>query len=481
MRRSGGWMALTALVVLTPIGGAVAATATQDLVILHDNDIHGHLREFCYVETAKGPGEHCHIGGAARRASLIRRLRFRAHAPVLLIDSGDTSTRGPLTTEYEGRDEIAAMNALHYDMAAIGNNEFKLKDAADAADVAGAQASLRRLVASSRFPWICANVTGADGAPLRGVRPFVVRRVGQLRIAFLGLTTQRSSTYLQTTGLTVTDPVAAAQAWIPRARQQADVVIAVTHIGVDDDRRLVKGTRGLDVVVGGDSHTFLYAPVEERNLDGRTVPIVQDGEFGVRLGEMRLRFERGAHGGWRLARSSDVLLPIDAHIPADPRIAALVERYARPLDVTVGKGPAIGGAPQERLAQTAQQLASIWRDRARTDVGLQPPAGIFEVFRTRAVTRYQLHAILPFHDTLWSGHIEGARLKALLAAPTPAGPMGSTIAAADVDPTRTYTIATTDFAAKGALIEGADTGVDVRQAAEDWLGKPPPYAGTPRP
>src|SRR5678816_129800 len=122
-------------------GLAVAASAqaaTQSLVILHDNDIHGHLRSFCYIEILKGPAELCDIGGAARRATLVRRQRATARVPLLLIDAGDTSTRGPFATEYEGLDEIAAMNALRYDMAAIGNNEFKLKDAADVNDADGA-------------------------------------------------------------------------------------------------------------------------------------------------------------------------------------------------------------------------------------------------------------------------------------------------------------------------------------------------------
>ena len=85
----------------------------QPLTILHDNDIHGHLRDFCYIEIAKGPVEHCGIGGAARRASLVRSLKARAGAPVLLIDSGDTTTRGPLTTQYEGVDEIAITASLN--------------------------------------------------------------------------------------------------------------------------------------------------------------------------------------------------------------------------------------------------------------------------------------------------------------------------------------------------------------------------------
>src|SRR5580658_4419538 len=151
--------------VMAILAAGLAGAATQSLTILHDNDIHGHLRSFCYVEVAKGPDEHCEIGGAARRATLVKQLRAAAKAPTLLIDSGDTTTRGPLATQYEGVDEIAAMNAIGYDLAAVGNNEFKLKDAADIHDAAGAQADLARLVRESHFPWICANATEADGSP----------------------------------------------------------------------------------------------------------------------------------------------------------------------------------------------------------------------------------------------------------------------------------------------------------------------------
>src|SRR5580693_866599 len=334
--------------------GAPACAATQDLVILHDNDIHGHLRDFCYVELAQGPEEHCGTGGAARRATLIRRLKAEAKAPVLLIDSGDTTTRGPLATQYEGVDEIKAMNAIGYDLAALGNNEFKLKDAADAKDAAGAQAALAKLVRLSDFPWIGANVTDASGALLPGVKPYVVRKIGPVRVAFLGITASRSASYPQTKGLKFTDPVAAANLWVPRARTEADIVIAVTHIGVLDDHRLVAQTRGIDAVVGGDSHTYLYQLAEQKNLDGKVVPIVQDGEFGVRLGEFDLTFEGDKASGWRLAHYTDELIAVDSSVRPDPAIAALVERYARPLDVPVGVVPAIGQTSAENNRPTAE-------------------------------------------------------------------------------------------------------------------------------
>jgi 2',3'-cyclic-nucleotide 2'-phosphodiesterase (5'-nucleotidase family) len=468
-----GWLrAITASIgLLAAMGCGPARAATQDLVILHDNDIHGHLRDFCYVEVAKGPDEHCGTGGAARRATLIRALKAKANAPVLLVDSGDTTTRGPLATEYEGVDEIKAMNAIGYDLAALGNNEFKLKDAADIRDAAGAQAALAKLIRLSRFPWIGANVTDASGAFLAGVKPFVVLRFGPVRVAFLGLTAPRSQSYPQTKGLKFTDPVAAANIWVPRARAQADIVIAVTHIGVLDDRRLVNDTRGIDAVVGGDSHTYLYKPMEEKNLDGKIIPIVQDGEFGVRLGEFDLTFEGDSANGWRLAHYADQLIAVDAAVKPDPAIAALVEHYARPLDVRVGMVAVVGQTPGERNRLTAEDLAQAWKAAAGTEIGLQPEGDLFESFRTREVTRFQVHAIVPFHDTVWRGQITGARLKEVLAKPSAlGGAMHATIAVADIDPAKTYTAATTDFVAEAVLSGGVDTGEDARKAAEVWLG-----------
>jgi len=470
MKRNAWRGAATALGLALALFGGAAWGETQSLTILHDNDIHGHLREFCYVEAAKGPDEHCQVGGAARRATLIKALKAKATGPVLLVDSGDTTTRGPLATEYEGVDEVEAMNAIGYDLAAIGNNEFKLKDGADVRDAAGAQADLQRLIHLARFPWICANVTDAEGALIPGVKPFVVRRFGKLRIAFLGLTTQRSQYYPQTKGLTFTDPVAAAKVWIPRARAEADVVIAVTHIGVIDDVRLVKNTSGLAAVVGGDSHTYLYKPIAQPDADGHIVPIVQDGEFGVRLGVFNLTFEGDAASGWRLTKYADELLPVDASSKPDPALAALTERYAHPMDVVVGQLKTLGATPPERLSLTAQDLAVAWKSEAGVEVGIEGEGDLFEVFRTHDVTLYQVHAILPFHDTLWRGQLTGARLAAVLSKPFPGiGQLHASLAAADIDPAKTYTVAANTFIAQALVPGSTDTGKDDRKAAEDWV------------
>jgi 2',3'-cyclic-nucleotide 2'-phosphodiesterase (5'-nucleotidase family) len=114
-------------------------------------------------------------------------------------------------------------------------------------------------------------------------------------------------------------------------------------------------------------------------------------------------------------------------------------------------------------------LAEAWRASAGAEVGLEPESAQFESFRAHEVTRYQVHAIVPFHDVVWRGEISGARLKAVLAASTKHnGAMHATIAAADVDPAKTYTVASTDFVGL-ALGGGANTGIDARKAVETWL------------
>jgi 5'-nucleotidase / UDP-sugar diphosphatase len=452
---------LTVLLALALVP-AVAAREVQ-LTILHENDVHGHARPFCYPDLKRD--ERCAVGGAARRATLIQQIRARSRDPVLLIDAGDTTTRGPLATEYAGIDMVELMNAMGVALAVLGNNEFKLRDVADAADAEGAQGDLARLVRRSNFPWLGANVTDARGALLQGVQPYVVRRFGELRIAFLGLTTPRSGTYRQTSGLTFQDPVEAASVWVPRAREEADVVIAVTHLGVDDDRRLARSVAGIDAIVGGDSHTFLAAPVEERGPDGRVVPIVQAGEFGVVLGRFLLTFSDQS-GSWRLLRFDGKLVPVDGTLPPDPAVKRLVERYAKPLDTAVGRVAAPGATRSARRQATAERLAEIWRRATGAELGLQYDSDIYDTFRDGVVTRYDVRAVLPFHEHVVVGALEGVVLQRIAAGKASLAGIQPTA----IDPARTYRVAMGTLAAQRLkLAVQTDVAEDTRRVAEAQL------------
>ncbi len=207
--------ALVVLVGMSVPRPAAPATPTFRLTILHTNDLHGRLLPFTYAEQGRGGAEREWVGGAARRATLLRRLRNRSEGFVLTMDAGDVFTRGALTNAYEGLADVAAMNAMGYEVAAVGNNEFKAKDAVDAEDAAGSQRALLRVVRASRFPWVCANLTDGHGRTIPGIRSYVILRRGPLRIGVLGLTAPRSAKYPQTRGWRISHRIQAAREWVP--------------------------------------------------------------------------------------------------------------------------------------------------------------------------------------------------------------------------------------------------------------------------
>lgn len=445
-----------------------------DLTLLHTNDLHGHVLPHVYAEDGfpGGKGEFTR-GGLARIATLARKLKREIKNPTMLIDIGDTATRGPLTNAYEGIADAEAMNAAGYELGVIGNNEFKLKDGYERKDAAGAQAALMQVIRRTSFPWLCANAGGEPGKFFPGVGPFVVREVSGVRVGFLGLTAPRSASYPQIVGWWIGDPVEAAKKWIPVARKECDVLIALTHIGIDDDKKLVAATSGIDAVVGGDSHTFLYKPEIVNNVEGKPVPIVQDGEFGVNLGRFDLHFAK-TQTGWTLAKYEYALLPITEKIKEAKDVKAVAERFAGPLQrEIVARLPEnmIGKTPDERTKLTALATMEGIRRGVGAELGITMPGdGSFNVFRTASLSRYDLYAAWPFKNRVATARLTGAEISALRAK-FPALALAPADAA--LDSGKTYSVAFIDFVATGSLGISAekltDTGKDMRDAiAAGW-------------
>lgn len=318
------------LVILLSCFFAVGVLAGDrfELTILHTNDLHGMMLPFQYTPPIPGlklalPGE---VGGLARRATAIARIRKLMTHPLALIDCGDVFTRGPWQTKFLGTPEMEALNAMGYDMLCVGNNEFKATEGIDA------QGIMLGLMRRCRFPWLTANLTvGETGVPVEGIHPYIVRDYGGVRVGFLGLTAPRARDYPQVKGWTISDPIEAAKKWVPLARKECDILIAVTHIGVDLDKQLAAQVPGIDAIVGGDSHTYLLQPLKVKNPAGVEVPIVQAGEQGVMLGRLDLVFEKG--DGWKLVEATGGLQPMTADIPDDAAIKALLERWLTPTKV----------------------------------------------------------------------------------------------------------------------------------------------------
>ncbi len=443
-----------------------------NLTLLHTNDLHGHIFPFAYTETERSKNEVASVGGAARRATLVRRLRRETKNPVLLLDSGDTFTRGPLTNAYEGIADVEAMNAVGYDLAALGNNEFKAKDGYEINDAPGAQSALLQVVKRSHFHWLCANAKDDKKASLEGVLPYVVREIQGVKVGFLGLTAPRVATYPQARGWTISDPISTAKEWIPIVRRHCDILIAMTHIGVDLDKQLAAETAGIDAIVGGDSHTFLYKALEVANTEGKKIPIVQAGEFGVNLGRFDLHFLRANTGQWTLADFTSQLIPVGADIPEAPDVVAALQPYLLPMLKVVGHldKANIGATPAERLQKTNQFIVDAMRHHSGADYALHKNDNLFEFFRRTTVTRYDVFAIMPFKNYVVEANLTGAEIQNLQKKVTNTVLSGNKEA---LDPAKTYKVAFADFAASSVFKLPADrltnTHHDLREVVISYL------------
>ena len=298
-----------------------------EITLLTTNDLHANLQPFRVVDGKPDvtPSPE-NVGGAARRATIIREVRSTSSSPVFLLDSGDTTFgQTPTARAFHGAADVDMMNAIGYDAMVPGNHDFEWHSAD----------TLRNLK-SSRFPWICANlVNEKTGEPF--LPTHIIREVGGVRIALFGLITSlvNNANYVgaRELGLVQIDAAEVAKKLVPELRKEADIVILLSHLGVNPDVELAKAVPGIDAILGGHSHTRLAEPRlvsvgEPTALSLSAVPVVQAGHWGSDMGLTRLIFRRNpSTGRYELMSCKGKLVPINAAVPEDPEIAAIVQSY----------------------------------------------------------------------------------------------------------------------------------------------------------
>ena len=264
----------------------ILALNAQDkqLVILHTNDTHSCVMPLNpnLADTTKA-----NRGGFIRRATMIKEEREK-NPQLLLIDSGDFSQGSPYYTLFKGDVEIGLMNEMKYDASTIGNHEFDF----------GLE-NMARLFKKADFPILCANYD-FTGTVLQGiVKPYTIVKRNGLKIGLFAVDPKLDGLVFAKNcqGVKYLDPVVCAQKMVNTLKRKGcDVVICISHlgwnIGGDDDNRLVANTRGIDVVLGGHSHSLLKELVYVKNLDGKEIPIDQNGKNAIYVGKLTLDFNK---------------------------------------------------------------------------------------------------------------------------------------------------------------------------------------------
>ncbi len=473
--------------VFLPVLGAAQQVS---LTILHTNDTHGHLLPFSYPPAPPGSDiaalrVRTNIGGIARRATLVKRLRAELEpkgTTVWLVDAGDYSEGTPFSTVYHGEADIAAMNATGYTFGTLGNHELD-----------NSLSMLKKLLGEFKFPVLCANVTEtATGQPL--VRPSEIRTVGPLKIGIFGLLTHEAATYpAAKDGLAVADEIETARRMAKALRREADIVILISHAGKYMDEQISKAVPDIDVIIGGHSHTRMtdaevmqHSDTRESQRVSETI-IVQAFQWGGELGRLDLVFAKDDKGEWRVGSYHDHLIEITPDIPEDEAVAALVMGYWKPIAARYGEiiGQA-GGDFVQRGNDAAEYnlVADAVRETYGTEVELENTGGVRAPLAKGNITMADLVDIDPFKNTVVTFKISGRQLRGILLKNRPAvsglryrierGQLTEvTVGGQPLDDDRIYTGASNSYMAGGALkeIKTTDTGILRRDVLIEYIRK----------
>lgn len=361
------------------------------VVVLHTNDLHGHLAEWRGWE---GNLKGRRVGGLGRLAAGIAQARQEAGDDVLLLDAGDLIGDSMIADLTRGEALIQAFNHLRYDALTIGNHEPDF----------GTE-TLRRLIDNAAFSVVAANVVWRhDRSPF--TKPFVLKKVAGVTVGVLGLAypkTPWTTARQNIADIEFLDPISAAETYLPEMRAGgAEVAVVLSHLGLSGDKNLAQSVRGVDVIVGGHSHNRMsQAEVVNGTL------IVQAGAHGSDLGRLDLEVNDG-----RVTAHQRVLTPLDHEsVPTEPDAERLLEDLLRPhrtkLDEVVGEAKGWLIRAQTMAGQEARKrheespidslFADILRNETGADFGLLPGVGYGVAIPPGPFTASQLRQLIP-HD-----------------------------------------------------------------------------------
>ncbi len=483
------------------------------LTILHTNDHHGHLLPFTYYPSPE-------TGGLAARytaVNVVRQEVEKSSGQVLLLSAGDANTGMPESDLCNAEPDFKAMNLIGYDAMALGNHEFDKP-----------REVLQHQKDWAEFPFLAANVLlKATGRPLFG--DYVIKQLGSLKVAIIGFTTPDTPGITMpgnTNALVFVDPVQPAKKILTRIRDNADLVIGLSHLGyyrdpeVDrlhkGDGYLARNAPGIDVIVGGHTHTEF----KRAERIGSTL-VVQAGEFGVYLGRLDIKYDDQIK---KIVGHDFMLIPINLKTiikykgeqfymtrgPAysqHPKVTKMLEPYLEKstamLNEPVGEAVLnlVGDRLKVRSGETnlGNLIADAMRARVGTDVALLNGGGIRSGIPKGPISYRDILMVLPFGNTLVTMELTGTQLLKVLrhAAEQRPGsggwlhvsglkweirqgmPVNVRIGGRPLDKKRIYNLATNNFLAAGGdgyqmLKEGKniyDTGFVVADVVRDYISK----------
>jgi 5'-nucleotidase len=387
--------------------------------IIHTNDHHARIEPV----TGGTPPAPIH-GGVSRRKTLIDAIRGEG-GNQLLIDAGDVFQGTLWFTQYEGQADLEFYNALGYEAQAIGNHEFDK-----------GPRPLAEYIKRAQFPVLSANIVADPSSPIYGLyKPWIIKEVGGQKIGIFGLTTEETPAISSPgQGITFTNYIEAARKAVADLKAQgANKIIALTHVGITFDRELARQVDGIQVIIGGHSHTPMGPminpadpnrpyPEVHTSPSGKPVIMATDWEWGRWLGDLTVGFDaNGDITSVLAAQPTEVLPSVEPDQGFEDRIKVLAQPLAGLRTQPAGETAVALNGKRDDVRTKETNLGNLIADAllekgraSGAQIGLMNGGGIRTSIDAGPITLGELLDVQPFSNQLSLVTLTGAQLKEAL-------------------------------------------------------------------
>jgi len=405
---------------------AGTALADFELNILHINDLHSRIEAIsksdstCSAEDAAA--NEC-FGGIARVKTAIDARRAELSGKnVLTLDAGDQFQGSLFYTTYKSAPIADFMNGIGFDAMAIGNHEFD-----------DGPEELAKFIDALKFPMISGNTLAGLNSPVADkFKPYIVKEFGEEKVAIVSvLATDTDETSSPGDAVLFADEIGYLKEAVKEIEGQGiDKIVLLSHVGYVKDQEIAAAVDGIDVIVGGHSHTLLSNtddkaagpyPTMVKNPAGKDVPIVQAYAYSKYLGDLTVVFDDA--GVVKTATGEPKLL--DASVTPDAGFVAKVAELAGPIEELKQKeigatAEVVDGSRETCRAMectmgnlVADAMVDRLSDQGIT-IAIQNGGGLRASIDAGTVTMGEVLTVLPFQNTLASFQLKGSDVVAAL-------------------------------------------------------------------
>ena len=278
----------------------------QNVTIFSTNDLHGRLLPFDYQDKKN-------VGGAARRATILN-----SEPNALVLDAGDYAQGTLYFKILKENLNLIIMEALGYDAITLGNHEFDK-----------GIPYLKKSALSTKIPFLASNVKFYDEELDNLVQDFVIKEINGIKIAIIGVldSALKATSSTNPNLYEVFDEVKSVQKAVKKADKKSDLIIVLSHCGIEKDKIIAQKVKGIDLIIGGHSHTMLKKPLKIRQSNGDNVLISQNGEFGTVVGRWDLTVEKD-----KISQAKFSYIPVNSQLRSDEKITNFLKSYDKKIN-----------------------------------------------------------------------------------------------------------------------------------------------------